>query len=134
MRPAAAPIPTTPVQIRPVIQLAVSSAQLPVGAATAAEPPPATPEADPNRLDGSQVGRDPQIQTPKPRISELKRLLRHTNSLNQLPEFGVETEHGDQLKVLMEQIDVWGLNIFEVHKFSQQHSLTTVVYKIFKVS
>lgn len=80
------------------------------------------------------VARDPQIQTPKPQISELKRLLRHTNSLNQLPEFGVETENEEELSNLMDQIDVWGLNIFEVHTFSQQHSLTTVVYKIFKVS
>ena len=35
-------------------------------------------------------GRDPQIQTPKPRIKQLKQLLRHTNSLNQLPEFGMD--------------------------------------------
>lgn len=81
----------------------------------------------------SAVARDPQIQTPKPQITELKRLLRHTNSLNQLPEYGVETDHEQELGLLMEQIDVWGLNIFEVHFFSQQHSLTTVVYKIFKV-
>lgn len=80
------------------------------------------------------VARDPQIQTPKPQISELKRLLRHTNSLNQLPEYGVETENEEDLSNLMDQIDVWGLNIFEVHTFSQQHSLTTVMYKIFKVS
>lgn len=80
------------------------------------------------------VARDPQIQTPKPQISELKRLLRHTNSLNQLPEFGVETEHEEELGNLTDQIDVWGLNIFEVHTFSQQHSLTAVMYKIFKVS
>lgn len=80
------------------------------------------------------VGRDPQIQTPKPKINELKHLLRHTNSLNQLPEFGVETENEQELSNLMEQIDVWGLNIFEVHRFSHQHSLTAVMYKIFKVS
>lgn len=79
------------------------------------------------------VARDPQIQTPKPQINQLKRLLRHTNSLNQLPEYGVETQHETQLAELMDQIDVWGLNIFEVHQFSQQHSLTTVMYKIFKV-
>lgn len=81
-----------------------------------------------------QVGRDPQIQTPKPKINELKRLLRHTNSLNQMPELGVETEHEQELNQLVDQIDVWGLNIFEVHKFSQEHSLTVVMYKIFKVS
>lgn len=80
------------------------------------------------------LGRDPQIQTPKPRISELKQLLRHTNSLNQLPEFGVETEDEEQLGQLMEQVDVWGLNIFEVHEFSQKHSLTVIMFKIFKVS
>lgn len=80
------------------------------------------------------VARDPQIQTPKPRINELKRLLRHTNSLNQLPEFGVETEQEGELGELMEQIDVWGLNIFEVHQYSQQHSLTVVMFRIFKVS
>lgn len=80
------------------------------------------------------IARDPQIQTPKPKICELKQLLRHTNSLNQLPEFGVETQSEPQLNELMDQIDVWGLNIFEVHNFSQDHSLTVVMYKIFKVS
>lgn len=82
----------------------------------------------------AQFGRDPQIQTPKPRINQLKQLLRHTNSLNQLPEFGIDTEHEQDLAKLMEQIDVWGLNIFEVHTLSQDHSLTAVMYKIFKVS
>lgn len=77
--------------------------------------------------------RDPQIQTPKPRITELKRLLEHTNSLNELPEFGIETDHEEELAQLMDQIDVWGLDIFEVHSFSHQHSLTAVMYKIFKV-
>lgn len=76
----------------------------------------------------------PQMQAPKPRINELKHLLKHTNSLNELPEFGVETKSEPELSQLMEQIDVWGLNIFEVHKHSQQHSLTSVMYKIFKVS
>jgi len=80
------------------------------------------------------VARDPQIQTPKPRITELKRLLRHTNSLNQVPEFGIETEHEQELSLLMDQIDVWGLNVFEVHRCSEQHSLTVVMFKIFKVS
>jgi len=77
-------------------------------------------------------GRDPQIQTPKPRIKQLKQLLRHTNSLNQLPEFGIETEYEPELESLMENIDVWGLNIFDVHKFSSEHSLTCVMFKIFK--
>lgn len=80
------------------------------------------------------IARDPHIQTPKPKIRELKQLLRHTNSLNQLPDHGVETQSEAELGALMEQIDVWGLNIFEVHKFSQDHSLTVVMYKIFKVS
>lgn len=83
---------------------------------------------------GAQIARDPHIQTPKPKIRELKRLLRHTNSLSQLPEFGVETQHEPQLGQLIEQIDVWGLNIFEVHKYSQEHSLTVIMYKVFKVS
>lgn len=80
----------------------------------------------------SLVACDPQIQTPKPQISELKRLLRHTNSLCQLPEYGVETQHEQELSTLMGQIDVWGLNIFDVHKYSSNHSLTAVMFKIFK--
>jgi hypothetical protein len=80
------------------------------------------------------VAHDPQIQTPQPKIRELKQLLRHTNSLNQLPDYGVETQSEAELGALMDQIDVWGLNIFEVHKYSQEHSLTAVMYKIFKVS
>lgn len=86
------------------------------------------------KLSEQQIARDPQIQTPRPKIRELKQLLRHTNSLNQLPEFGVETQNEEELRQLVEQIDVWGLNIFEVHQFSQSHSLTVVMYKIFKVS
>lgn len=91
-------------------------------------------EAQDEKSPALEATRDTQIQTPKPRIEELKQLLRHTNSLSQLPEFGVETEDHLQLGELMDQIDVWGLNIFEVHKYSQNHSLTTVMYKIFKVS
>uniref|UniRef100_A0A6G1SHM3 Phosphodiesterase n=1 Tax=Aceria tosichella TaxID=561515 RepID=A0A6G1SHM3_9ACAR len=87
---------------------------------------------DTNQTQAQLIARDPHIQTPKPKIKELKQLLRHTNSLNQLPDHGVETQDEAQLGALMEQIDVWGLNIFEVHKFSQEHSLTVVMYKIFK--
>lgn len=72
--------------------------------------------------------------TAKCRLSELKKLLRHTESLKELPEFGVKTSNEKELSELMVQIDVWGLNIFEVHRISQEHSLTVVMYKIFEVS
>lgn len=104
--------------------------------AASTEPKISDPGDDAPDLQSSltAVARDPQIQTPKPQITELKRLLRHTNSLNEIPEFGIETENEEELAQLIDQIDVWGLNIFEVHTFSQQHSLTAVMYKIFKVS
>lgn len=72
--------------------------------------------------------------TAKSRLNELRKLLRHTESLKELPEFGVETSNEKELTELMDQIDVWGLNIFEVHRISNEHSLTVVMYKIFEVS
>lgn len=125
------------VQMRPALQPGQTPLELAklVSASVSAPSEPAPGELEPVESEQEvAVARDPQIQTPKPRINELKKLLRHTNSLNQLPEFGVETEQEPELKELMQQIDVWGLNIFEVHLFSQQHSLTAVMYKIFRVS
>lgn len=76
----------------------------------------------------------PVLVSPKARLNELKRLLHHTESLNELPKFGVETSKEKELGELIDQIDVWGLNIFEVHQMSEEHSLTVVMFKIFKVS
>lgn len=80
------------------------------------------------------LGCEAHIQTPRRRINELNKLLKHTESLSELPEFGLETDSEPELRQLMLQIDVWGLNIFEVHRASHEHSLTVVMYRIFKVS
>lgn len=72
-------------------------------------------------------------QSPQ-RMQHLGRLLRQTNSLEEMPTYGVESLNEEQLGSLMKQIDVWGLNIFEVHQCSQEHSLTVIMYRIFQVS
>lgn len=115
---------------------APQAADQPQAATKLADNKAAQTDEEANQQEANQqlVARAPQIQTPQPKINQLKQLLRHTNSLNQLPEFGVEVEREKELDTLMGSIDVWGLNIFDVHKLSQEHSLTVVVYKIFKVS
>lgn len=93
-------------------------------------------QADKSLGDDSSVTIQPfgaLSNTAKSRLNELRKILRHTESLVELPKFGIETENEKELSELMEQVDVWGLNIFEVHRISQEHSLTVVMYKIFEV-
>lgn len=63
----------------------------------------------------------------------MKRPLTHTNSLTQLPKYGVDTPHEEQLSKFLESIDTWGLDIFKVNEYSVGHPLTAVTYTIFRV-
>ena len=67
-------------------------------------------------------------------IPGVKRPLTHTNSLAQLPKFGIETSHEEQLGKFLENIDLWGLDIFKVHEYSNGHPLVAIMYTIFRVS
>ncbi|KAG9511109.1 cAMP-specific 3',5'-cyclic phosphodiesterase 4D [Fragariocoptes setiger] len=63
---------------------------------------------------------------------DLDRFIKNIKSMDTIPRFGTETPHEAKLAELMDNIDAWGLNIFDVHNYSQSHSLTSVMYTIFK--
>jgi cAMP-specific phosphodiesterase 4 len=96
-----------------------------------------------NALPGPVFGpanRQESIQSPqKPgqtmsQISGVKKPLSHTNSLTKLPKYGVETPHEEELGKMLEEIDKWGLDVFQVAEYSNKHPLTTIMYTIFRVS
>jgi len=68
-----------------------------------------------------------------PQITGVRRRA-HTNSLTTLPKFGIETIHEDKLNKHLENLNKWGLNIFKVSEYSNNHPLTATVYTIFRVS
>ncbi|GFV20299.1 cAMP-specific 3',5'-cyclic phosphodiesterase 4D [Trichonephila clavipes] len=70
--------------------------------------------------------------SPLSQISGVKKPLCHTNSLTQLPKYGVETEHEMELGKLLEDTSKWGLDVFKMDTFSSQRPLTAVVYQIFR--
>ena len=52
-----------------------------------------------------------------------------------LPAYGVETAFQEELQRQMEtELDRWGMDIFGLHKITQQRPLTAVAYAIFEVS
>ncbi|XP_052776417.1 cAMP-specific 3',5'-cyclic phosphodiesterase 4C-like isoform X5 [Mya arenaria] len=61
------------------------------------------------------------------------RKLKHTNSLiGQVPKYGVETPHKDELGKLLSDIDKWGVDMFKIAEYSNNRPLTCVTYKIFQ--
>jgi len=62
-----------------------------------------------------------------------KPTLTHTNSLTKLPRFGVETAHEDELSKIFEDMDKWGIDLFQVSEYSNRHPLTAIMYTIFRV-
>ncbi len=67
-------------------------------------------------------------------ISGVKKPLTHTNSLTKLPKHGVETPNEEELGKMLQEIDKWGLDVFQVAEYSNKHPLTTIMYTIFRVS
>ncbi|KAI1280904.1 cAMP-specific 3',5'-cyclic phosphodiesterase, isoforms N/G [Halotydeus destructor] len=65
-------------------------------------------------------------------VTGVKKALTHTNSLTQLPKHGVETVHEEHLGKLLQGVDHWGMDIFELHKYSSGHPLTAVLFTIFR--
>ncbi|XP_021964650.1 cAMP-specific 3',5'-cyclic phosphodiesterase isoform X2 [Folsomia candida] len=93
------------------------------------EDEPSSPTASGARnLEGKLMS---QIEGASPR----SRILSHTQSLgstDKIPKFGVETEHEEELAILLEDVDRWGLDIFHLSELSNTHPLTAVCYTIFQ--
>jgi len=51
---------------------------------------------------------------------------------NSIPELGVDTPHTDELRVLLNRINDWGLDTFRIEDLSGQRPLTTITYRIFQ--
>ncbi|KAM6167453.1 3',5'-cyclic-AMP phosphodiesterase 4B isoform 4-T4 [Erethizon dorsatum] len=66
-------------------------------------------------------------------ISGVKKLM-HSSSLNNtsISRFGVNTENEDHLAKELEDLNKWGLNIFNVAGYSQNRPLTCIMYAIFQ--
>ncbi|XP_045160361.2 cAMP-specific 3',5'-cyclic phosphodiesterase 4C-like isoform X5 [Mercenaria mercenaria] len=61
------------------------------------------------------------------------RKLKHTNSFTgQVPKYGVETPHKEELGKLLNEIDRWGVDMFKIAEYSNNRPLTCVTYKIFQ--
>lgn len=65
-------------------------------------------------------------------ISGVKKPLCHTNSLTKLPKYGVETPYEDELGRVLQDIDRWGIDIFEIAEASNHRPLTAITYTIFR--
>ena len=51
---------------------------------------------------------------------------------NPIPEFGVETAHPEDLRLLLSRINDWGLDTFRIEELSGQRPLTAITYRIFQ--
>ena len=64
--------------------------------------------------------------------------LHHTNSLStmttKVPKYGVHTSHEEELSRYLDNIDVWGIDVFKISEFSNLRPLTAVTFTVFQVS
>ncbi|XP_022245748.1 cAMP-specific 3',5'-cyclic phosphodiesterase, isoforms N/G-like [Limulus polyphemus] len=67
-------------------------------------------------------------------ISGVKQNLCHKNSLAKLPKHGVKTPHEEELGQFLEQVDKWGIDIFEIVDLANSRPLTAVTYTIWNVT
>ncbi|XP_077185898.1 3',5'-cyclic-AMP phosphodiesterase 4A isoform X1 [Paroedura picta] len=72
-------------------------------------------------------------QQPMCQISGVKKLM-HSSSLtnSSIPRFGVKTDQEEELSKELENLNKWGLNIFRVSKYSNNRSLSCIMYTIFQ--
>ncbi|XP_043834165.1 cAMP-specific 3',5'-cyclic phosphodiesterase 4A isoform X7 [Dromiciops gliroides] len=91
------------------------------------EIPSPTPKEQENQLQ-----QQPQRQ-PMSQISGVKKLT-HSSSLSNsgIPRFGVKTDQEELLGKELENLNKWGLNIFQVAEFSNGRSLGCIMYTIFQ--
>ncbi|GIY87695.1 hypothetical protein CEXT_166962 [Caerostris extrusa] len=66
------------------------------------------------------------------KISGIKKTVCHSNSFSILPKYGIETPREEELGGLLEDVDRWGVDIFQIAECSNNHPLTAVAYKIFQ--
>ncbi|XP_070597578.1 3',5'-cyclic-AMP phosphodiesterase 4A isoform X1 [Erythrolamprus reginae] len=72
-------------------------------------------------------------QQPMCQISGVKKLT-HSSSLtnSSIPRFGVKTDQEELLSKELEYLNKWGLNIFRVSDYSNNRSLSCIMYTIFQ--
>ncbi|KAF4077781.1 hypothetical protein AMELA_G00211910 [Ameiurus melas] len=72
-------------------------------------------------------------EKPMCHISGVKKLT-HSSSLTSkaLPRFGIKTEHEDSLARELDDLNKWGLNIFQVAEFSNNRPLSCIMFAIFQ--
>ena len=65
--------------------------------------------------------------------------LTHTNSLNtisssgsRVPKYGVVTSHEEELGQCLENIKVWGIDVFQITDLSNLRPLTAVTFQVFQ--
>ncbi|RWS14017.1 cAMP-specific 3', partial [Dinothrombium tinctorium] len=66
------------------------------------------------------------------KISGVKKQLCHTNSLSTLPKYGVEVKDEETLGKLLDDVNKWGLDLFRIAEYSNNHPLTVIMYRIFR--
>ncbi|XP_028568503.2 3',5'-cyclic-AMP phosphodiesterase 4A isoform X6 [Podarcis muralis] len=72
-------------------------------------------------------------QQPMCQISGVKKLM-HSSSLtnSSIPRFGVKTDQEEPLSKELEHLNKWGLNIFRVAEYTNNRSLSCIMYTIFQ--
>uniref|UniRef100_A0A3Q2NPM8 Phosphodiesterase n=1 Tax=Fundulus heteroclitus TaxID=8078 RepID=A0A3Q2NPM8_FUNHE len=72
-------------------------------------------------------------EKPMCHISGVKKLT-HSSSLSNstMPRFGVKTEHEEALARELDDLNKWGLNIFQVAEFSNNRPLSCIMFAIFQ--
>ncbi|XP_048377833.1 cAMP-specific 3',5'-cyclic phosphodiesterase 4B-like isoform X3 [Stegostoma tigrinum] len=83
----------------------------------------------------TQKERDKKKKQPMCQISGVKKLT-HSSSLNlsnsSIPRFGVKTHQEEALTKELDDLNIWGLNIFRVSEFSNNRPLSCIMYAIFQ--
>ena len=52
----------------------------------------------------------------------------------QVPKYGVMTAYEDELGQYLDNIKIWGIDVFKISEFSNNRPLTAVTYRVFQVS
>ncbi|XP_072420586.1 3',5'-cyclic-AMP phosphodiesterase 4A-like isoform X2 [Chiloscyllium punctatum] len=83
----------------------------------------------------TQKDREKKNKQPMCQISGVKKLT-HSSSLNlsnsSIPRFGVKTHQEEALTKELDDLNIWGLNIFRISEFSNNRPLSCIMYTIFQ--
>lgn len=52
----------------------------------------------------------------------------------EVPKYGVETKSQAELDKLMDEVDLWGINVFLIDELSNHRPLTAMAFTIFQVN